>query len=251
MKIIAIDAGNTHVRYAVVDTEQKQCGEIHRVNRSEMAEAFCVLHGEYGSSLACAVATVVESVREWLPAAFKDAGFSRDIIWCDLKDSHLITTEYEKSLGIDRFVDAVAAAALFPGEDLIVIDSGTATTVDFVARNNHFLGGYIIPGIGLKARVITEGTDKLPAIDPYKLELQESPVDTFNAIAGGLLLDCAGGIEKAVHQGNKVLSSPRVVACGGGWEIIGPYVNLEITEVPHLTLLGTALRGAEIITERV
>lgn len=239
------------MRYAVVDIEENECGAIRHVTRSCLAEQLASECREHGADLPCAAATVVESVREWLPVEFARAGFIGDIIWCDLEDSQLISSDYEQTLGIDRFVDAAAATALFPGEDLIVIDSGTATTVDFVTRNNHFLGGYIIPGIGLKAKVITEGTDKLPPIDPYKLELSGAPVNTFSAIAGGLLLDCAGGIEKAILQGKKILSAPRVVACGGGWEIIGPYVDTEVTEVPHLTLLGTALRGAEMINERV
>jgi type III pantothenate kinase len=151
---------------------------------------------------------------------------------------------YSQTLGIDRIVDAIAAITLFPNRDLVVIDSGTATTVDCINAKGEFLGGFVLPGIKITSEAIHEKTAELPYCNPYELKFSEMPNDTFSAVSSGLIADCAGGIEYAVDFcAKKTTKPPLAIACGGGWEIIKNFVRRESVSVPELTLIGTAMAG--------
>jgi len=250
MKIIAIDAGNTHIRLAVVDVNTPELYSAIHFRLDHSKEEFRSIFQREGFDIPVAIASVVHSAIERLVELLKSVGHSGERIICDHRESTLLQNLYSETLGIDRYVDGVAGIQRFPNQDLIVIDSGTATTVDFIRKDRLFLGGFILPGIGLKARAIGQWTDKLPLLNPYELAMQESPKTTIEAVSSGLLVDCAGGIEKAIAIGQRQLTSPLIIACGGGWEIIGSYVSEKIIAMPDLTLFGTALVGHELLKKR-
>jgi type III pantothenate kinase len=66
-----------------------------------------------------------------------------------------------QSLGIDRWLAVLGAANQFPNQDVIVVDAGTAITVDFVGADNVHKGGWIAPGLDLRSTAVTEQTDKV------------------------------------------------------------------------------------------
>ncbi len=250
MKIISIDAGNTHLRVAIFDMRSTSKGEIVHITKDTFATFFQNLFTQLSSDTSVIISTVTDLVKCWIPDELKQAGHTGPCLWSDISYNTRITNNYSDTVGIDRLVDAIAAADRFRNENCIIIDSGTATTVDFLTKESVLLGGYILPGIGLKAKVITEGTDKLPPIDPYKLTIETPPIETISAIASGLLLDSAGGIEKAIRKGFEILESPKIIGCGGGWDIIGPYVEFDVVTEPDLTLWGTALMGYDTICSK-
>lgn len=251
MNVFAVDAGNTHLRIASIDCRSYKESTIIHVERDGFVSILReLIEQDESNTTILAVSTVVASIRAWLEESACEAGFVGTIVWCDHTKSELIQSKYSETLGIDRYVDAVAAVELYPGRDVIVIDSGTATTVDWITADRVFAGGVIIPGLGLKAKVITGGTDQLPPIDPYTISVVDCPVNTMDAIGSGLLLDCAGGIEKAVAYARQKVPNAVIVACGGGWELIRPYVDEEYCTVPDLTLKGTALLGVEAVQKK-
>src|SRR5438552_2277587 len=67
-------------------------------------------------------------------------------------------------LGCDRFASLIGAHALFPGQPLIVATCGTATTVDALSADGLFLGGMILPGLGLMASSLARNTAQLPLV---------------------------------------------------------------------------------------
>jgi type III pantothenate kinase len=68
-------------------------------------------------------------------------------------------------LGADRFAAALGARTLAPGKSLVVATCGTATTVDAVSRDGDFLGGMILPGLGLMLGSLARNTAQLPQVD--------------------------------------------------------------------------------------
>ena len=66
-----------------------------------------------------------------------------------------------QTLGIDRWLAVLGAVNEHPNQDLIVIDAGTATTVDFVTADKAHIGGWIIPGLELMTTSVTSQTDKV------------------------------------------------------------------------------------------
>jgi len=147
-------------------------------------------------------------------------------------------------VGIDRLAAAAAAAVVKPrSEGAIVVDCGTAATVDMVAPDGRFLGGAILPGPTLMARALAQGTSKLPEV--RALEHADPPAmpggNTREAIAAGIGWGMRGAIAELVTRARLVLGPAAPVVVTGGWSrSILPAVPGAI-EIPDLVLLGIAL----------
>lgn len=147
-------------------------------------------------------------------------------------------------VGIDRLAAAAAAAVVKPeAEGAIIVDCGTAATVDMVAADGRFLGGAILPGPTLMARALAQGTSKLPEV--WALEHADPPAlpgrNTREAIAAGIGWGMRGAIAELVARGRLVLGPSAPVILTGGWSrAILPAVP-GATEMPDLVLQGIAL----------
>ncbi|MCL1947659.1 MAG: type III pantothenate kinase [Chitinivibrionia bacterium] len=243
MKIIAIDAGNTHLRLAKIDTLSLQNAKIIHSDYEGIFATIKNLQKDENKNLPISIASVVPKAHILYAKLTKKYNI---VYFCERETITNLRINYSQTLGIDRIVDAVAALALFPNRDLIIIDSGTATTIDCVNSKREFLGGFILPGIKITAEAMHEKTAVLPKCNPYELKFDELPKDTFLAVSSGLIADCAGGIEYVIDFCEKKLKNPQIVGCGGGWDIVKKYVRRETLTVPELTLIGTALAGENI-----
>jgi len=128
-----------------------------------------------------------------------------------------IETAVEKAeaVGVDRLLAALAAWESVR-DAAIVVDVGTAVTVDAVDGEGRFLGGAILPGPSLGARALHERTAALPEVS-LDAPIAAVGADTESAIRGGLVLGAVGAIERLVAEQRKVLGpGARVLATGGG-----------------------------------
>jgi len=140
-----------------------------------------------------------------------------------------------ESLGADRWLAAIAAWHLFR-KAVIVVDAGTAVTVDAVTAAGVFIGGVILPGRALCQQALVRGT--------AALELTAADVDTFPdatsaAIHRGALCAVVGGIQAAITCAESALAEPsQVVICGG--DSAGLYKNMASPwqRIPDLVLQG-------------
>jgi type III pantothenate kinase len=147
--------------------------------------------------------------------------------------------------GIDRLVDAVAVNRLRdPGLAAVIVDVGTAITVDLVTADGAFLGGSILPGLEMSARALHEFTDLLPLIDIS--ELSERPpalgTATEEAMRSGLFWGTVGAIRQLIEQlGREAGDHPQVFLTGGAGAAVAELLGPDARYVPHLTLVGIAL----------
>jgi type III pantothenate kinase len=145
-------------------------------------------------------------------------------------------------VGIDRLLAALAANQLRPANvPAIVVDLGTAVTVDLVSREGAFMGGAILPGIGLAARALHEFTDLLPLLD--MTSLAEPPAalgtDTISAMRSGLYWGAIGGVR---HLVGLLSAEPAAVyLTGGAAAAVAGLIAPAAQYVGHLTLSGIAL----------
>ena len=100
-------------------------------------------------------------------------------------------------LGCDRFAAAIGAHALEPGKALVVATCGTATTIDALSADGDFLGGMILPGLGLMASSLARNTAQLPQIAASGAVPAGFADNTDDAILSGCLSAQAGAIERA------------------------------------------------------
>jgi type III pantothenate kinase len=146
--------------------------------------------------------------------------------------------------GIDRLAAAAAAAIVkTPDRGAIIVDCGTAATVDMLAADGTFLGGAILPGPALMARALADGTSKLPAV--AALERSAPPAmpgrTTHEAIAAGIGWGIHGAIAKLVAEARGVLGSDADVILTGGWRGAVRAALPEAIDLPDLVLCGIAL----------
>lgn len=120
-------------------------------------------------------------------------------------------------VGSDRIADAIAAVELFPDQNLIIVDFGTATTVEAVTREGAYLGGLILPGLRLSMEALEQNTARLPAVEIVKRD-QIIGRSTSASIQSGLYHGHIGAIQHLIEmirtetfQGER----PTVISTGG------------------------------------
>jgi type III pantothenate kinase len=157
-----------------------------------------------------------------------------------------IRVDEPSRVGIDRLLAAVAANRLrAPDRAAIVVDLGTAITVDLVEADGAFAGGAILPGIGMAGRALADQTDALPHV-MLEHSATPSPVGktTKGCIEAGLYWGTVGAVGELVAQLAKQLpSQPDIFITGGAGRTIADSMegDCRVRYVPHLVLSGIAL----------
>ena len=139
--------------------------------------------------------------------------------------------------GADRLVNAIGAHLTYPG-DLLLIDSGTATTFDVVAADGAFEGGLIAPGINLSLHALHEAAAKLPRIAIQKPE-RVIGKDTVQAMQSGVFWGYIALIEGLVDRINAEWGAPMTVIGTGGVASLFEGATTSIDRFdPDLTIRG-------------
>ena len=166
------------------------------------------------------------------------------------------------SLGSDRWAALVAAGELFPRQPVIVVDAGTAVTVDLLDGAGLFRGGVIFPGVHAMQSALGAHTENIAGAESRAENAAcggaadvAGPVnavatDTHEAVAAGALLAVAGGINFAVaRQWAALQTECRVVATGGDAGRVAPLLATEVSAKlriePQLVLQGLAVISRE------
>ncbi|MCM2273286.1 MAG: type III pantothenate kinase [Candidatus Didemnitutus sp.] len=142
-------------------------------------------------------------------------------------------------VGADRVANAIAATQRHPGRDAIVVDCGTATTFDVVTAAGDYLGGAIMPGVGLSAEMLSARTAKLPAVEIARPEAALGRT-SVESIQSGLYHGHAGAIRHllATLAAESFAGSKPVVVGTGGFARMFEAERLFDEVVPELVLLG-------------
>lgn len=155
-------------------------------------------------------------------------------------------------VGIDRLVAAAAANRLRkPTTPAIVIDIGTAITVDLVTADGLFGGGAILPGPTLAGRALAERTAFLPEISPGDLDSSPDAVgaNTEEALLAGLYWGTVGALRELIaRQRDRLTTAPQVFLTGGASPAFARLIggpDYTVRYVSSLTLSGIALAAAE------
>lgn len=151
-----------------------------------------------------------------------------------------------ETLGADRVANVVGGAAAFAGKPVLVIDAGTATTLDIVlpavdGGYPRYLGGSIAPGVGTVAAVLHQATAQLP---PIRLELPLRSIgrNTEEAMQSGCVLGYRGLLRELVAEAEKECSCRFKLLATGGDAALMAQLLPEMTRIdPLLTLRGIAL----------
>jgi type III pantothenate kinase len=129
-----------------------------------------------------------------------------------------VSVDEPARVGIDRLLNVLAARSLVrEDEPAVVVDAGSAVTVDLLHEQGSFAGGVIFPGLRLMARSLREYTAALPLVDATGAMPAGPPgTNTEAAIKLGLLYAVAGGVDAVVREmASRCTTAPRVYLTGG------------------------------------
>ncbi len=158
----------------------------------------------------------------------------------------VLEVDEPEALGQDRIANSYGALTLFPLNDCIVMDIGTAITADLIAKEGRYLGGMIYPGATLCAKALSDYTDKLPLVS-FKKPDSALAKTTETHLQGGIYYGQLGAIERMIEELRILAPSPssvKVIATGGATRISDPVEFIqdlkELVDLidPHLTLVG-------------
>jgi len=198
-----------------------------------------------GSALCSVVPTATEAVAEGLLSA---TGTAPVVVGPESGLPVRLEVEEPQSVGADRVVNTLAASRLF-GVDTIVVDFGTATTLDCVTADGAFLGGVIAPGVLTSAENLVRRAAKLSSTE-LSPPLHAIGRRTDECLRAGLLFGTADAVDGMVRRIKAEWPrdrEPKVVATGGLASLVAKF-SAEIEEVhPDLTLRGLRL-AHEILT---
>ena len=222
--LLAIEQGNTNTLFAVHDGEQWIAQWRTATESTRTADEYAVwlmqllsMHGlALGALQGCIISSVVPQsifnlrnlARRYLnvePMVIGDAGVDIGMTARILKPSEA---------GADRLVNAIGAHLVYPG-DLIVIDSGTATTFDVIAADGAFEGGIIAPGVNLSLQALHEAAAMLPRIAIQRPE-KVIGKDTVSNMQSGVFWGYIALIEGLVARIKAEWGKPMTVIGTGG-----------------------------------
>ncbi len=144
----------------------------------------------------------------------------------------------ETLTGIDRLLNAAAAYDRLK-QACVIVDAGTAVTVDFVDGEGVFQGGAIAPGVSMQLRSLHEGTEALPLIEAASPDPDAFGRNTRQAILNGVLYGLRGLVWKLVERYAEAYGAfPTVIATGGDAALLFEGDELVNRIVPDLTLMG-------------
>ena len=192
--ILTVDVGNTQITGGLFDEDGKLVLQFRRTTHmgtssDELGLFFRSVIRENGfhwqKIQRIGVCSVVPSINYSLQSAFTKYFNCRALfIQAGIKTGLKLRYANPKEIGADRIAAAIGAVSLHPETDLIVIDMGTATTIDVVTKDKEYLGGAIIPGLRISVEALANETAKLPMVEITKPE-HSLGTNTIEAIQSG------------------------------------------------------------------
>jgi type III pantothenate kinase len=154
-----------------------------------------------------------------------------------------VQVDSPEKVGIDRLLNAVAAKArLRPGLPAVVVDAGSAVTVDWLDETGAFCGGAILPGLRLMAQALRDHTALLPLVEVRRPLPPVPGPSTTAAIEAGVYWSVAGGIRALISQlASGAAVAPQIFLTGGDGPLLAPALDAGLVHWPHLTLEGIRL----------
>lgn len=139
-----------------------------------------------------------------------------------------------QTLGRDRIAAAVGAQVLFPASNVLIIDVGTAITIDFLDKNGVYQGGAISPGPEMRAKALYTFTGKLPLVEvPDKSELAGK--STIDALQFGILNGVRFEIDGYINAYRAEKQDVKIVVTGGAAAIVN---RADAVYEPNLVIIG-------------
>lgn len=251
--LLTLDVGNTRIKCGLFSTGDDRGPvplQLTAVVRTTTADDLAQIRKWVANHPADArprqaiIAGSHPEAREELVAAWPVTDVPLQVIDSATQVPVRLDVDVPRQVGLDRVLNALAVARRDPQTAAwVVVDSGTATTIDLVTHPAVFRGGSILPGIRLSARALHDYTARLPLLDWDRLpdQVPDLPArNTVDAMQAGLLWGHLGAVREVVGQLLQVVATEnpgaeaRVVLTGGG----GRFLHTRIPSADYVDCLA-------------
>ena len=246
MMTLLIDSGNTHIKWTLVNSDGCLQGGrvlVEQVDEfSQHLEAYCKIHSinlhdieqvwvsnVAGDAVAMHISNIASSINAKLQFVISQKQ------QCGVNNGY----SQPSQLGSDRWVALLGAWHLVKDECLVV-NCGTATTIDALSEKGEFIGGLILPGVELMLSSLCASTSQLI---PSQGNYDPLPKNTADAMFSGMIQACCGAIQRqyALLRHN---NAPLVLS-GGAAGILQQHITYPLRVVDDLVLQGLLLIAKE------
>ena len=252
--LLTVDVGNTQTHLGVFKGRELEHEWRAATDAARTADELALLFGQFldladlsfsreitGVAICSVVPRATQELREMTESYF---GFEAVVVEPGIRTGIAIKTDNPREVGADRIANAVAAHQMFDNEAVVVVDFGTAITVDAVSAKGDYLGGSIAPGIDVAATALFSSTAQIRRVE---LVAPAGAIgrNTVMAVQSGIIFGTAGMVDGLIRRVMDELGNARVVATGGLAPVVMEHCELIELVEPMLTL-----QGLRIIFER-
>ena len=251
--LIVFDIGNTNIVAGVFD--DKKLVHKFKINSDinlKIDELIKILQEKtsgYKFDM-CIISSVVNGLDKTLKMACEKL-FDTNIILLDSSFSEFkFNVENPQTVGIDRLINTYCIYKKY-GKAAIVVDAGTAITIDVISSKGEFLGGVIMSGIKMKLNSLSQNTSKLPLLE-LSLPCKAIGKNTEEAMISGAVIGSSKAIEVLIKKIKTELNTQEIliVLTGGDCLLIKDFIDEKIDLIePNLTLKGLNTIGKELETK--
>ncbi len=250
--LLTVDVGNTTIQCGLFEGEklalQFRRSTNPRLSSDELGlffrDVLALNNFDYKAVERIACCSVVPAINHSLSNCFRKYFFKEALfIQAGIKTGLKIKYANPREIGADRIAGAIgavhAAASSGGAKNLIVVDMGTATTVDVITKNNEYLGGAILPGAAMSVHALSEGTAQLPSVEVVQPK-NVCGSSTIEAIQSGVFYGQAGAVRELVSKMEEsVFGGERAFVIGtGGFSRSFESAGLFDLVLPDLVLQG-------------
>ena len=247
--ILAIDIGNTNIVVGCIDKEKTYLIERLSTVRTKTELEYAVdikmvldiYHIGKNDLDGCIISSVVPQITDAIKLAIeKIMNKKAMVVGPGIKTGLNILMDNPGQVGADLVVDAVAAISEYP-VPLAIIDMGTATTVSVVDAKKNYIGGMILPGVGISLDALTARASQLSGIslDAPKRVIGKNTIECMKC---GAIFSSAAALDGLVDRiEDEIGQKVTAVATGGLAKKIVPHCRREILLDEDLLLKGLLL----------
>lgn len=229
---LVIDVGNTCIKLASVEN-----GEVTSIERCSswedpLARLFFEANSTFEKGIVASVRT--EPIPLWINSYIES-----ELLLFNHKTAIPLVNGYESptTLGLDRLAAAVGANNIYPNRNVLVVDCGTAITIDVISDKGVFVGGNISLGIATRFKALNSFTSKLPLLEKTE-EFSLVGKNTTEAIRAGVLNGVIFELDSYIDKFEPIYPDMKVIFTGGDAFFFDGRLKNSIFVVPNLVVLG-------------
>ena len=196
---LIVDVGNTYVKFAIY----KNASLIHKISFevSEFEKQYKLLEKDFPKLKSAIISSVGHLSKKQIEIIGDDLNVLELSSNTKLPFKNLYTTP--KTLGVDRIALVSASVKEFPDKNVLIIDTGTCITYDFITDKNNYLGGAISPGIRLRYKTLNNLTANLPLLEtdqPKTIIGDSTEASIHSGVVFGVVKEIDGVIEQYIEE---------------------------------------------------